>query len=725
MAISMRLGVTAMKIDLSSLNTYAIDGLTKNSNSSFIIEGYLNSNGNIIISNGNNELKNKQDFNNYSISCKGNINISNGYSVNDIYYSGALNKGESWDSNLAQEINFNNIPGLLSKLDLEGYLEYLMSLDPTGNNTFTSNILTLRGTRTKSINCHNVDELVIEDCREIRIPSGSATSHLIKIESIGNVNITDLVMTDVGVKPSSANIIFTSTSNNISIANSIIKGSIYAPKSNITIHDSEIKGFIVCKTLTIIGTGSTVIRNDSFIGYIQEPKTPEIKIDPESSIGNYDPLTIEISSDIPVASYYKIKYTLDGSVPDEQSLNYIAPFNLFIPGIVTIKAKLFGSGVPDGNLTSNAYGFSCKTPNPSLKVNEITKRYYIETSPDSIIYYTLDGSTPTRSATLYNQSEFEVLFDEEGLYYLRFFSVSEGCDDSDIVDENIVVELPNTGINPPVVNIHKNGILLYSIIPTPNTEIDKTLNRKKHFVFGRKPVGEAADPDVIELLTSENFTVSDMELITITLTPSHPSNTIKYSVNGDNPVSGSEYTTPITFASLNNGSIRAFSYLGWNEYSQQINYIISFRTTNSVNFDNEQLEDRSAEVLDSLQGGANYATDIAWIGPGVVTDDFAVYQALINILATDMFERVFNPRFGVSISTLLAEVGRIKNGSKIINDLKEEIEIQDPRIQIKENLSYVNFDDSIGAVVIRLVWMNTLTKNTASLKYAYDLDALR
>jgi hypothetical protein len=90
-----------------------------------------------------------------------------------------------------------------------------------------------------------------------------------------------------------------------------------------------------------------------------------------------------------------------------------------------------------------------------------------------------------------------------------------------------------------------------------------------------------------------------------------------------------------------------------------------------------------------------------------------------------MLERIFNPTFGVSISAKLAEVHKISSGEKVIADLKAEVEAQDARIKIKEELSYAYFDDELGALVVDLVWVNTLTKNSAALKYAYDLDTIR
>lgn len=709
-----------MIVNLLGSNLYLTSNLLKSSNGDFSVEGSVNCNGNIDLSGGDNEITKQGTEVSYSISCKGTVALNNGKSHNDIYYKTSLDVGELWDTNPYQTIQFDSLPGFQEEHDLVGYLEYLLSIANTGSTTFTSNIYNLKGYRTKSINVYELTQANLYNATEIKIGPNAATSHLLKVNSpLTNVSMTGITMNSTGVKPTPEDIIFAFDTPELAIVDCVIFGTIYAPNSNIILTNSSVKGAIIAKNITITGTGETSIENKLFTGYIEAPVAPEITVGPQSSINNYDPITVEIGNSDGIPSYYEIRYTLDGSVPTRESILYTGGFDLFDVGIVTVTAKLFGNGVEDGNTASQVYGFKCKTEMPSLVKDSLTGKYSISHQAGATVYYTVDGSIPSKYSTVYVQSDFEKIFASEGTYNIKFFASVSGCDDSEHVDDTIIVELPDTGVNPPIVNIVQNGSIIYSINPT--------YSEAKTFVFGKKPTGEAADPNVVKLLTTTEFTIADVYAMQFSMTPSSVNDEIMYTMDESNPINGLEYNLGdnLNIRVLSGNRLRAFSHVEWAEYSKQIDYTIIFRTTDNATFDLSSYELRSDEVLDSFQTGSSYAIDIAWVGPGVVTDDFAVYQALVNILATDMFERIFNPTFGVSITSKLAEIHRISSGEKIIADLKAEIEVQDPRIKIKEDLSYAYFDDSMGALVVDLVWVNMVTKNSAALKYAYDLDTIR
>lgn len=721
-----------MIVNLKS-NIYTTGNFSKTSAGTLSIEGAINCNGNLTVQGGSNQLNKSRDSISYAISCKGTATLANGSSDNYIYYKTGLVKADTWESYDDLDIPFNALPGFQEEYDLVGYLKYLLTIVETGTKTFTGGIYNLKGYRTKSINVYDLIGSNLSSATEIKIGPNQGSSHLLKVSSpVTPVVISNLVMNTTGVKPSPEDIIFAIDAPSISISNSTLFGTIYAPNSIVTVTDSEIQGSIVAKDIIVSGTGTTTIKNKLFIGYIESPVAPEIKMSPLSSTNNYSSLDVSVFSEDTIPDYYEIRYTLDGTTPTRSSTLYTGNFSVYVLGIVTVKAKIFGNGVEDGSIVSQAYGFKCKTENPSLVKDSLTGRYSISYPAGAKVYYTLDGSDPTTYSTLYEQPAFESIFDEEGLYYIRFIAITQGCDPSDMVDETIVVELPDGGVYPPRVVIWKKNssnvyVAIYTIEPTPNTELNPDLNKAKTFVFGKKPSGEASDPNVIELLTNEEFTIADVMNMKFSMSPYTTGDAIRYSLNESNPVSGINYTSnsQVNISSLSSNRLRAFSHVDWEEYSQQIDYTLLFRTVDSKRFDTTENELKSEEVLASLQGGSSYAIDIAWVGPGVVTDDFAVYQALVNILATDMLERIFNPTFGVSISAKLAEVHKISSGEKIISDLKAEIESQDSRINIKEELSYAYFDDELGALVVDLVWVNTLTKNSAALKYAYDLDTVR
>lgn len=723
-----------MIVNLKS-NIYTTRNFSKTSAGTLSIEGSINCNGDLTVQGGSNELNKERDSISYAISCKGTVTLANGKSDNYIYYKTALVKLDTWESYSDLDIPFNALPGFQEEYDLIGYLNYLLTIAETctiPGKTFAGGIYNLKGYRTKSINVYDLIASNLSSTVEIKIGPNQGSTHLMKVDSPASpVVISNLVMNTTGVKPSPEDLIFAIDAPSISISNSTLFGTIYAPNSIVTITDSEIQGSIVAKDVIVVGTGSTTIKNKLFLGYIESPAAPEIKMSPLSSIDNYTELDVSVYSEDPIPDYYEIRYTLDGTIPTRSSALYVGNITVYVLGVVNVKAKIFGNGVEDGNVASQAYGFKCKTENPSLVKDAITGRYSISYPAGAKVYYTLDGSDPTVYSTLYEQPAFESIFDEEGSYYIRFIAILKGCDPSDMVDETIIVELPDGGVYPPRVTILKKNssnvyVPIYTIDPTPNTELNPNINKPKTYVFGKKASGEAPDPNVIELLTSEEFTITDVMNMKFSMSPYTAGDAVRYSMNEGNPVSGINYTgDQINISSLSSNRLRAFSHVNWKEYSQQIDYTILFRTIDSKQFDTTENELKSEEVLASLQGGSSYAIDIAWVGPGVVTDDFAVYQALINILATDMLERIFNPTFGVSISAKLAEVHKISSGEKVIADLKAEVEAQDTRIKIKEELSYAYFDDELGALVVDLVWVNTLTKNSAAIKYAYDLDTIR
>lgn len=719
-----------MIVNLGKYNVYATTGITKTSSATLKIQGAVNCNGNMSIQGGDNQITEDGQPISYAISCAGNLTLNNGSSNNDIYYKGTLQLQSAWNTTY-NVIQFNDLPGFQATYDLIGYLKYLLSLATTGKDNVVGTVCNLTGRKTKSINVHEISRTNLANATEIKIGPYAASSHLIKVDSpLSAVTMTNLVMNGTGVKPSANDVLFAIDAPVITITGSTIIGSIYAPNSDIIINGSTITGTIFAKTVTFTGTANIQLNNAPFNGYIESPVAPEIRVEPNSTINNYDALIINVVSDDAISDYYEIRYTLDGKDPTRSSTLYTGPFELFQLGIVTVTAKIFGNGVEDGGTASQAYGFKCKTDIPALVktydvLNDITV-YSISSPSGSEVYFTLDGSTPVvKPEYLYVESEFNSNFDSEGEYNLRFIAHVNGCDDSEIVDESFIVKLPiSTGVLPPKIQIFNSDDNQIQLIDPALYPLKTT------FVIGAKPIGEAPDPSVVELRTDLPLTIQDVEglnflLIRSTLEPT----SAKYSVDGSNPINGLEYDynsiSHIPMSTLVDGRFRAFSHLDYKQFSNQIDYTILFRTTDSERFDTSAYELRSEEVLDSLQAGSNYALDIAWVGPGVVTDDFAVYQALVNILATDMLERIFNPSFGVSISSKLAEVHELTSGDKVISDLKVEIEIQDSRIFINDELSYTYFDESIGALVVNLVWMNRITKNSAVLKYAYDLDTIR
>lgn len=696
-----------MIVNLGKSNVYSIGNFVKSTAGNLVIDGAINCNGNISISLGANSIGDQSYTGDYSISCKGNVTLSDGRSNQNIYYSGVANIATSWDRNQYEVIPFKALPGFIETSDLAGYLQYLISMTPNGVSTYSAGTYTLKGNYTKSINVFNLLLTEIQNSTSLVLSTKAASSSLVKVNANGQVaTLTGLNMT---MNCSASDVIFAIDSTTLNINNCNIKGTIFAPNSDVVLNNSTIDGAIYAKSITV--TGNVTIHNSPFNGYIEQPVAPVIKIAPLSSIDNYEAIEVSVYSESGnIPAFYEIRYTLNGKEPTRESTLYVGSFDLYEVGVTTVKAKIFGNGVSDGGIASQAYGFKCKVSTPYLvkTVNQVSglTEYSISHDIGSTVYYTLDGSDPSVFASVYDESTFNSQFSEEGAYNLRFFAYSPSCDNSDIVDEYILIELPDIGLQPPVI------------------EVWRTLNGAKVSLVHTVP----STPLKSDIVVPGSFSYADVDSFAVYMRKTNPSDAskVRYTIDGSNPVEGIAYTyeTPIYLKAITNNRLRVFSHIDFKEFSPQRNHLLIVSTTDSKTFDTTWNVDRSEEVLDALQGGSSYAIDMAWVGPGVVTDDFAVYQALINILATEMFERIFNPSFGVSITARLAEINADLNSESIISDLKAEVEAQDPRIRIRADMSLAYFDESIGALVVDLMWTNLVTNNSATLKYAYDLDTV-
>jgi len=102
-----------------------------------------------------------------------------------------------------------------------------------------------------------------------------------------------------------------------------------------------------------------------------------------------------------------IRYTLDGSEPDETSTLYGGPINLAQSGI--LNAKAFKSGMQESDSVSASYTVIQTVAAPVISpasgtafTNSLVVTITCAT-PDALIRYTLDGSTPTSGSALYTK----------------------------------------------------------------------------------------------------------------------------------------------------------------------------------------------------------------------------------------------------------------------------------------------------------------------------------
>jgi len=101
----------------------------------------------------------------------------------------------------------------------------------------------------------------------------------------------------------------------------------------------------------------------------------------------------------------RIYYTLDGSTPTTNSQAYSVP--IYIGGAITVKAIAVATGYQNSPIATAAYHVTLPSaaaptfsPAPGKYVASVVVSLG-DTTPDNIIHYTLDGSTPLSSSPVY------------------------------------------------------------------------------------------------------------------------------------------------------------------------------------------------------------------------------------------------------------------------------------------------------------------------------------
>ena len=84
-----------------------------------------------------------------------------------------------------------------------------------------------------------------------------------------------------------------------------------------------------------------------------------------------------------------------------------------------------------------------------------------------------------------------------------------------------------------------------------------------------------------------------------------------------------------------------------------------------------------------------------------VTDDLvvskdasAIKQAIVNLLLTNKGERLMNPTYGSDIRSYLFEPMDYGTANQIKNNIRDTIEIFEPRIRVRQISATPNFDDN-------------------------------
>lgn len=152
---------------------------------------------------------------------------------------------------------------------------------------------------------------------------------------------------------------------------------------------------------------------------------------------------VTLSDAVPGASIF---YTLDGSRATSASTPYIGPFSL--SGSTTVNAVAWAPNFSLSPLTTAAYTIYTTTPAAVLspRGGSFTSAQSVTLSDalsGAAIYYTLDGTTPTSSSTLYTVP---IAINTEGSTTLSAFATCPGLSDSAVTSAQFTLTLPASGL---------------------------------------------------------------------------------------------------------------------------------------------------------------------------------------------------------------------------------------------------------------------------------------
>lgn len=155
---------------------------------------------------------------------------------------------------------------------------------------------------------------------------------------------------------------------------------------------------------TYSGDANFGASSGSFAQVIQAPTAAAPIFTPAA--GSYSAIqTVSISDSDPRA---KIYYTTDGKTPSTQSTVYTKPFA--ISKTTTVKAIAIATGLADSTVSAAPYSISLGStaaPTFSLAAGKFTGTQSLtlaDTTKGAVIYYTLDGSTPTTGSAVYSKA---------------------------------------------------------------------------------------------------------------------------------------------------------------------------------------------------------------------------------------------------------------------------------------------------------------------------------
>jgi len=350
-------------------------------------------------------------------------------------------------------------------------------------------------------------------------------------------------------------------------------------------------------------------------GYIEEEAITKIKREEyKFKVGgfNVSPATGEFTADqisvsiSPITEGATVIYTTDGSTPSRTNGNIYTeaiPLNQF----TVIKVFAYKTGYEDSDVYRYAYSFKTLDPQIEPLEEQLTFPTLIKLSnqtPNSLIYYTLDGSWPSSNSSLYTNAGI-ILTPQNGneTITLKTIAYRYGFSYSSVISKTYFFKIENIGIIPePEGKIFSSSQQVELFCPVVDAQIyytldDSTPDNTKTPYSG--PITINTDKTLKAIAIRDGMKSSEILVkrfvfnkvhtpysshcpgvynapIGVTISCATSGAEIRYTLNGTEPNSGSTlYTgTPITISTDTILKIKAFKAGLTDSDTYTANYVI-------------------------------------------------------------------------------------------------------------------------------------------------------
>ena len=579
------------------------------------------------------------------------------YNGNTYYYTSINSDNTYINTDFSTQQNISIVVSDVSN-QLVAYSNYLQTLSQTGSKRLYNGVYTFSGNaQVNIINILSTDISNINSATSLvfNFPINS----IMLINVFGNSSVSLVNKTCTFTNNNSSGVIFNFNSNTISVQGEF-DATIFAPQSTISLNNSNVYGQIICSTL--INTGTNNIYSSPFIYY---SSLPTLQLTQNTIINSGSLLTIT-NTNSSAATYYSIN---GGSY-----VLYSNPVTITTVGNFTINSYSTLLGYIDSNIATYTFTLSCTCQNPTFSYsnNIIT---FSSATTDAIIYFTIDGATPTSTSnSVSNNGTYQFLND--GGYDIQAYASDGICSDSGISETTV-----------------------YAQYTQPNLTI--TIE---------------AEQD-----SQGNYYDINGQGVLISISCDNSDAVIYYTIDGTDPMTyGSSYLTSFYTKAKKVKAVAYGNEIGYTNIVETPNIVIG----SAYYIQPPSIVTNSPNKADEYQTYASYCLDVGWFGPTILIDDNAIYQALVNILSTSLLEIPFRPDFGTTLKNYIFENNATLTSQQIISALKAQIEYNDPRIYIDDSQSFAYFDADAYSIVINLAWRNNITNEIAMIKYGFNLDGV-